>query len=252
MARQEVKAADSGTAFGIRSVLRDVAWTYRHAFGRVAISAVLVFGTTAVVDVLVAQLTETGRWDVTNIVLIGSGVLTNAIGLTFYPGFLDGLVGEARHGHEPTSAIGALRTLPYGRLIAADLLVVAITAAGFVLLVVPGLVAFTLLALTGPMITLENLRPVAAMRRSAQLARRHFWLVFLLVVVPLEFEHSAMHAVRHHFEHSDLVTVFLAHGLTGLIVGSFVGVVVVNVAIDLRDEEATLAVGGEPVGEQAN
>ena len=52
-----------------------------------------------------------------------------------------------------------LRSLPWGSLILADLLVTLIVVAGLVVLIIPGLIALTLLAVVGPVIELERRRP---------------------------------------------------------------------------------------------
>jgi hypothetical protein len=53
------------------------------------------------------------------------------------------------------------------------------------MLVVPGLAAFTLLALTAAAVRLERRTGMAALRRSAQIVRHHYWTVFLLSTIPL-------------------------------------------------------------------
>ena len=78
-------------------------------------------------------------------------------------------------------------------MIVADILITVCTAIGTVLLVIPGLIVFTLFAITGPVINIEHLGAIRGMRRSAQLVRPHFWLVFFLVSIPLFLEHQVVH-----------------------------------------------------------
>jgi hypothetical protein len=75
--------------------------------------------------------------------------------------------------------------MPWWRLVAADVLVSVLVVVGFVLLIVPGLVALTRLAVTGPVIEIEHRRVLAALRRSARLTRRHAPTVLLLATAPL-------------------------------------------------------------------
>ena len=49
-----------------------------------------------------------------------------------------------------------LRSLPWGSLILADLLVALIVVVGLVALIIPGLIAITLLAVVGPVIEIEH------------------------------------------------------------------------------------------------
>ena len=164
------------------------------------------------------------------------------VGITFYAGLLDKVVGEFELGEEPEPVLHVLRTLPYGSLIVADILITVLTAIGALLFVIPGLILFTLFAITGPVINIEHVGAIKGMRRSAHLVRPHFWLVFFLVSVPLGVEHQVIHWANELVLHHSLVEVFVVQGITGMIVGSFVGLVEVNVAyaLELGGYPATL------------
>ena len=56
---------------------------------------------------------------------------------------------------------------------------------GLLLLVIPGLILFNVLALVGPVIEVENRKVMAAIRRSIHLVRGHFWSVALLATLPV-------------------------------------------------------------------
>jgi hypothetical protein len=107
------------------------------------------------------------------------------LGTVLLSGFVCRLVGAADHGLRPLTFLQVARSLQWWQLIAADVLVVLAVVAGFVLLVVPGLAALTLLAVVGPVIEIEHRRVLAAVRRSVQLTRSHIWPVLLLATVPL-------------------------------------------------------------------
>jgi hypothetical protein len=201
----------------VRRILRDVGQSYRHRFGRVVIAAAIVFGASAVVGAAIHDLTHKAEPNFVVWVFALAGTAMSQIGITFYAGLLDKVVGEFELGEEPEPILRVLRTLPYGSLIVADILVTAATALGMLLLVLPGLVVFTLFAITGPVVNIEHVGALRGMRRSAQLVRGHFWLVFLLVSVPL-------------------IEVFVVQGVAGMVVGSFVGLVEVNVAYALELE----------------
>ena len=78
-----------------------------------------------------------------------------------------------------------LRSLPWGSLILADLLATLIIVIGLVALIIPGLIAITLLAVVGPVIELERQHAVAGLRRCAHLVRPHFWRVAAFATLPL-------------------------------------------------------------------
>ena len=73
------------------------------------------------------------------------------------------------------------RSLPYGRLIAADIGLILVVALGFLLLVVPGFVLLVWFALVAPAIEVEHRGVRSGFRRSRELVRSHFWKVAVLV-----------------------------------------------------------------------
>ena len=107
-----------------------------------------------------------------------------------FGGYLEAAVGAEYHGEGRHTLGEVLRTLPWARLVLADVLVVLLTGIGITLFVVPGVYLATVLALTGPLVSMQRLRSVDAMRYSARLVRPACVKVFLLVVVPVQAEHT--------------------------------------------------------------
>ena len=90
---------------------------------------------------------------------------------------------DALGGREP--GLGDALAAVLGRLGAlavASILVTAIVAVGFLLLVIPGFVAMVLLMFTLPAVLLDGLGAVDAMRRSVAVVREHVGAVVGLVV----------------------------------------------------------------------
>lgn len=112
-----------------------------------------------------------------------TATMVNLLGLVLLSGVLAQLVRESRGGRAVTVR-EVLASLAWSRLIRADLLASLVVLVGLVVLIVPGLVAFTFLALVGPVIEAENRPVLAALRRSAHLVRPHFWWVVLLATLP--------------------------------------------------------------------
>jgi hypothetical protein len=232
----------------IRQILADVGGSYRHRFGRVVIAAALVFGVTAVIGAAINDLVNHSQENLFVYIVAFAGTAMSQIGITFYAGLLDKVVGEFELGEEPEPVLHVLRTLPYGSLIVADILITAATALGMVLFLIPGLILFTLFAVSGPVINIEHVGALRGMRRSATLVRPHFWLVFLLVSVPIFLEHQAVYWAEDVLAGHALVEVFILQGVVGMIVGSFVGLVEVNVAykLELAHPPAPMAEEHEP------
>src|SRR5918998_810424 len=68
-------------------------------------------------------------------------------------------------------------------LIGAGLLATLIVIIGFILIIVPGLIALTLLALVAPAVVIDRAGVTQALRRSRELVRDNAWRVFGVIVV---------------------------------------------------------------------
>src|SRR5262249_61013625 len=107
-------------------------------------------------------------------------------------------------------------------LVGADVLLAVGTLLFSLLLFVPGMIFFTFFALVGPALVMEDRKVISAFRRSRQLVRGHFWLVFLLVTLPLVFEENVVHAIVEVFESLGSLAVFIVNTLAGAAVRSLV------------------------------
>jgi len=93
-----------------------------------------------------------------------------------------GIVAAMVTGERAPSVGALLRHLPLLRLIAVDLVWVLVVAAGLIAVVVPGFVFMTWFALVAPAVEIEGHGVRASFRRSHELVRRRFWLVFWLII----------------------------------------------------------------------
>ncbi|HLN16195.1 MAG TPA: hypothetical protein VK277_05505 [Acidimicrobiales bacterium] len=195
---------------------------YRRFPGRVAVPAAIVFGAAAVADAYGFRAIDGKHLSfltVVTVVVIG----VTAFGEAFYAGLVDRLVGVTERGHEVTSVGHVLRTLPYLRLILADLLLTAAVAVASLFVVLPGLVLFTLFGLVGPLINLEDHGVMSAFVRSVSLVRRRFVTTFFVVTAPLLIEHEVVDLVGEATHDTHFLVIFLTNAVVGIIVGSWVG-----------------------------
>lgn len=114
------------------------------------------------------------------------------LGSTLLSGLLEQYLqalGDEREDPRPGAIGRALRAALQGvsvtRLLVADVLVAVATVAGLFLFVIPGLIAALLLWLTGPIVSIERLGPIAAMRRSVRLSLRGPFAVAVALIVPI-------------------------------------------------------------------
>lgn len=115
---------------------------------------------------------------------------TSLWGEIFYTGVVAAGVSELLgREHRPLRRIA--RVLPYGRLVAVDILYSLIVLVGLLLLIVPGVVFYVWFSLAGVIVKLEDRGVRDALRRSRELVRDSFWRV-AAVVIPAELLSSAV------------------------------------------------------------
>jgi len=224
----------------LRSVVRGAGSTYRAHPGLVMGLAVLVFGISAMLDTLTSRALGGLVGDRLSVVALTVvvGLLTGPLsfstaGLVLYAGMLDRIVGHHLHGHERPTVRGALRTLPWGRLLAADVILVVSTTIGAALFVLPGLIVFTLFCLVGPLVNIEDIGVVMAFRRSANLVRRTPWPTVLLVTIPTYVEIILVHGFQFAAADQPYLTAFVVSAVIGATVGATVGLFEVTLCYEL-------------------
>jgi hypothetical protein len=139
---------------------------------------------------------------------IGVLTVTSLVGEVFYSGAVAISLTHSQH-ERPPSMLEIARRVDYRRLIAVDLIYVAIVLVGLLLLVVPGALAFVWLGLAGPIVEIERRGVRAALRRSWSLIRGSFWIV-ALVLIPIELVGEAVGEALADFVHQALGHSFLA------------------------------------------
>jgi hypothetical protein len=142
-----------------------------------------------------------------------------------------------------------LRSLPWGSLILADVLTALIVAIGLVALIIPGLIAITLLAVVGPVIELDRQHAVAGLRRSAHLVRPHFWRVAAFGTLPLLVANGVIAILPDPSGRTDVVTTLIVRSIGEGVVESAVGLLLVEVCFRLiAADHAAANPAAQPVG----
>ena len=221
----------------------------RHAWRILAVS-IVVSALTVAVELAADHLLS--RTSLTT-ALIGSlsTSTVSLLGAVFLSGFLCRLVSDTEHGdragntgHEPggtragdtehgTRIRDVLASLPWAALILADLLATLIILVGFVALIIPGLVAITLLAVVGPVIEIERQHAVAGLRRSAHLVRPHFWRVAAFGTLPLILSNGLVAFLPDPSGTTNVVTTLIVRSIGEGIIESVVGLILVELCYRL-------------------
>ena len=208
-------------------------------YRRVALVALVVFVPPQVLAVALGELRQSLESDPGLIrglgYLIGLLVvlLLRLLGPVIYAGYLDEAVGQEYFRGHYLRFETVIRTLPWARLVVADVLLVVGTVIGLSLFVVPGIVWLTLFTLVGPVIVQEDHGVIGGFRRTLELSRVG-WRMILLLVVSLLVVENVVHEVVHlAFHHSALWLQVLASWAVSASVGGVVGLVEVALASEL-------------------
>jgi MFS family permease len=146
---------------------------YRAQAGPLLLAALLIFA----VDALATYLLRDALSLIASVVTLVAGA--------FYQGMVAELVRDVQDGRRDASVGELLRSVSpvIGPLIAVSLLYGIGVAIGFVLLIVPGLLALTFWAVAAPVTVLERPGVFAAFRRSRELVRGYGMAVFGTIVL---------------------------------------------------------------------
>jgi hypothetical protein len=209
--------------------LARMAWrTARREPARVIVPALIIFGLDAIQSTFFTEIaSHRFGWEAAaGIAVFG----VSSLGLTFYAGMLERLVGSVERNEPPQAIHQVLRSLPWGRLILAEVVLFFIDGVAALLVVVPGLVVGTLFALVGPLINLLDASVPQALRRSIKVVWPHFFLVFCFITLPLALEHEVLVAAADLIPHEAIWLVFLSNFLLGDLFGMALGLMEVTLA----------------------
>lgn len=223
--------------------------TYRGWAPSILLLAAIVFIPLGLLNSLTLNV-ELDSLDITNgiklaalALAVGAVTLTGLLGEVFFSGAIAVSLTHP-HGEDPPPLREIARRLNYGRLIAVDLAFVAIVALGLLLGLLPGILAFAWLGLAGPVVELEERSAADALRRSIQLVRGNFWLVFL-VLAPIEIVGDAigsgLAALVHELLGHTFLATWLAESLADAALSPVFAVAAVLLTVELmreRDGEA--------------
>jgi hypothetical protein len=219
--------------------------TYQGWFPGILVLALIVFLPLGLLNALTMNV-ELGSLDLTSgiklaafALAVGVVTATGLIGEVFFSGAVAiSLTHSSGQGRPGLREIA--RRLNYGRLIAVDLIFVAIVAVGLLLGLVPGILAFVWLGLAGPIVELEEQTVTGALRRSAKLVRGSFWLVFG-VLAPIEIAGDAIGEGLARLVHGLLgetfVAEWLAESAADIVLSPVFAIAAVLLTLDLMREK---------------
>lgn len=197
----------------VLSLYTRIGRTYRRYAAALILLAAIVFIPLGLFEALLAEIDlesldlDSGVKVAALVAAISVVTATSLLGEVFYSGVVAFSLSHPEHERMPPLAKIA-RRLKYGRLIAVDFIYVAIVAVGLTFFVVPGVLAFVWLGLSGPVVELEGRTVGAALRRSWELVRGNFWVAFF-VLAPIELVGDGLTEWLESFAHNLLGHSFL-------------------------------------------
>lgn len=225
----------------VGSTYRRIGRTYWSWAPSILLLAVVIFVPLGLIDALALEIDvnslnlSSGIKVAAAIAAVGAVTTTGLLGEVFFSGAVAVSLTHPEQGQAPPlrEIAGRLR---YGRLIAVDILYVAIVAVGLLLAVVPGVLAFVWFGLAGPAVELEERTVRGALVRSWRLVRGNFPLVFL-VLVPIEIVGDAigdgLAGLVHGALGHNLFASWLAESASNIALSPVFAVAAVLLTIDL-------------------
>ncbi len=215
--------------------------TYRGWAPSLLILAAVVFLPLGLLDALSLQV-DLDSLDLTSgikvaalLLAVGAVTMTGLLGEIFFSGAI-AISLTHPHGERPPRLREIAARIKYGRLVVVDVAFVAIVSVGLLVGVIPGILAFVFLGLAGPIIEIEERSAAAALRRSFQLVRGSFWLVFW-VLAPIEIAGDAigggLAGLVHHELGDTFVATWLAEAVSNMVLSPVFAVAAVLLTVDL-------------------
>ncbi len=220
-------------------VLRQVWGMFRRHFWRVALVALILFVPPPLLAIMLDGLRESLEADPGLIRGLGFviGLLTvtmvRLFGPVVYAGYLDEAVGHEYFRGRHVRFRDVLRSLPWVRLVIADVVLVVGAVIGLSLFILPGLIWLTLFVLIGPVLVQERHGLTDGFSRTFQLARGAWQMIAVLVVASLVAENIVHEVVHQLFHHSPIWQQVTAAWIVSASVGGIVGLIEVVLASEL-------------------
>jgi hypothetical protein len=214
---------------------------YRDWGPRLLLLAVIVFVPLGFVDALLEQI-DTDALNITSgfqvFALLSAVAAITASGL-FGEVFFSGAIAASLTHPEDEERPGFVRLakhISYGKLIAVDLIFVLMMVLGAVLFVVPSILVFVYLSLSGPVVELEKRRIFDGFRRSFRLVRGHFWMAAGLLI-PVEVVGDAVNdaivGLAHHTLGHTLLSAWVGEAIGNIVTAPVASVAIVLLTLDL-------------------
>jgi hypothetical protein len=236
------------------SLYRGIGQTYLRRSPSLIGAAIFVFVPLGLVDALAAEVNldaldlSSGIKIAALIAAVSAVTATSLLGEVFYSGVV-AISLTHPEDEPPPSLLAIARRLNYRRLIAIDLIYVALVLVGMVALVVPGVLFFVWFGLSGPVVEIEERTVRGALGRSWELVRSNFWVVFF-VLVPVELVGDSLAewvvSLVHDWLGDSLFAGWLAESVSNILLSPLFAIAAVLLTLDLIAQKDGAGKGSVP------
>jgi hypothetical protein len=219
----------------------EIGRTYRSWWRSLLLLSVVIFVPLGLIDAFAIQV-DVESLDLDSGIKVAALALailfvttTSLLGEVFFSGAVAISLTHPDHDRPPQLRQIA-RELNYRRLIAIDIIYVLLVAVGLTLVFLPGVLAFVMLGLAGPVVELEQRTVRGAFARSVRLVRGDFWFVFW-VLAPVELVGDglgeAIAAGVHHLLGDTFFAGWLAEAGSNIVLSPIFAVAAVLLTVQL-------------------
>jgi hypothetical protein len=222
----------------LRQIAGEMWRVYRQHWKFLVPAAVVVLLPQSIADGFLEDLHLEHLRSAADFATLGAGLLTAAVNLfgqAVYAGLTAAAVVEWRAGQPLPRLSVLLRSMPVGRLVVLDIVITVLAAIGFVLLIVPGLIVVTYIAISPAVLKLEHLGVQEALSRSIQLVRGRARQVFVIAVGALLLTEFAVQAVALPFNEASAAVLSVVNLVAEGIFQPIEGLAIALVAIHLLE-----------------
>jgi Uncharacterised protein family (UPF0259) len=232
-----VTAAAEGK-LSLRRIAGEMWGVYRQHWTFLVPAAVVVLLPQSVADGFLEEAHLDHLRNFADFAALGAALLVSAVNLfgqAVYAGLTAAAVVEWRAGQPLPPLSQMLRAMPLGRLVVLDFVITMLTAIGFVLLIVPGLIVLTYIAISPVILKLEHLGVQEALARSVRLVRGRARQVFVIGIGALLLTEIAVQAVAVPFDDASALVLSAVNVVAEGILQPIEGLAIALVAIHLLE-----------------
>jgi hypothetical protein len=217
----------------LREIAGEMWAVYRRHWRFLVPAAIVVLLPQSIADALLEDMHVEHLRSIGDFATLGASLLTAAVNLfgqAVYAGLAAAAVIDWRAGQPLPPLSGLLRALPLKRLIVLDIVITVLTAIGFVVLIIPGLIVLTYIGISPAVLKIEHLGVQQALSRSIELVRGRARQVFVIVIGAIVATETAVQLVALPFNGFAVLTVvnLLAEGVFQPIEGLAIALVAIH------------------------